>query len=411
MKGKLKILASVVSAFALLITSAGCTEGGSSLVEWKYPKGDKVAYIENPPEDAGDRFDITYETWYTEYLFNMTKSGYNEEEHADIAESLRQSIIDYLVQERIILYLAEQMGITADTLTEEELSDIDKNVQSVLDEWCASYKAEAAEALGEGYTAEELYDKEYELFCDFLAHSGLTPDAFTAWEINDVIRDKYIEKISESIDQQTVIDFVQETIDTAKDMYEQDLAAFEQNYTAFYVPEGARQVQQIFVMIDKDAANEIKAYRKDGDNEKADQLLNEALEEVRPRIEEAYEKLQNGEEWAAVQKEYNEDANGDSVDYVVYPKSTIVDQKVTDAAMSIEEKGGFSEIITVDSGLFILYYKDDRVFSDEEMQALLDQARDYLSDQEAYKPISEFKDKYPYVYDYEKLELSEPSDK
>lgn len=408
MKVKIKLLISVVSAFALLMTSTGCTEGDTPSVEWKYPKDEKAAYIEAPPEGTGNRFDITYEEWYSEYLFNMSKGGHTEETNPDVAESYRRTIIDYLAQEKIILYLAEQMGIGPETLTEEEQNTIDKSVQKAWDEWCDSYKTEAVEALGNVYTQEELYDKEYELFSNFLAESGLTPEIFITWETNDFIREKFIEKVSESISDEEVADFVQETIDTAKDMYENDLATFEKSYTAFYVPEGTRTVQQIYVKIDDDAISEIRAYRSDGDDEKADQLLEEALEKVRDRIDEAYEKLQSGEDWAEVQKKYSDDANGINVDYTVYPTSTVVAQEVTDAAMGIEEKGGFSEIITNDSGFFILYYKEDRVFSDEEMQDLLDQARDYMKDTEAYQRIEDFKEEYPYVYNYEVLELSEP---
>ena len=412
MNRKIKTIASLFSAFALLVTSAGCTEGGgSSSLKWKYPKEEKAAYIENPPEGAGNRFDVTYGEWYCEYMFTISRDGYTEESNSDVAENFRQSIIDYLVQEHIVLYLAEQMGITAETLTEEERSTIDKNVQKAWDEWCKSYEAEAKEALGEKYTEEELYNKEYELFSAFLAKSDLTPEIFITWETNDLIMVKFKEKIAESISKEEIADFVQETIDTAKDKYENDLATFEDKYTAFYIPEGTRTVQQIFVKINDNAANEIKAYRKDGDDETADRLLNEALEVVRFRIDEAYEKLQNGEDWAKVQKEYSDDTNGIGADYIVYPTSTVVAQNVTDAAMGIEEVGGFSEIITSDSGFFILYYKEDRVFSDEEMQDLMDQARDYLKDTEAYKRISDFKEKYPYVYNYEVLELSEPVSK
>ena len=399
---------SLFLAAGLLVTATGCSGGNDVDIS---PNGvdmtAPVAYIEAPPEDAGDRFTISYSEWYNEYLFSISKDGFNELTDPAAAESYRKSVLDIQVQEHIVLYLAEQEGITAETLTQEELDMIEENVQLTWDGWCKSYEAEAKEALGEGYTAEELHDKEFELFSEFMAESGLKPEQFYVWETTSVIQDKFIEKTSESISNQTVKDFVQETIDSAKDMYEKDIAAFESAYTAFYVPEGTRIVQQLFVKIDEDAANEIKAYRNDGDDEKADRLLAEATEPLRGRIEEAYEKLSGGEEWSAVQEEYNDDANGNGVDYIVYPVSTYVSQDIIDAAMGIAEKGGFSDIIISDSGFFILYYKDDRVFSDEEMQSLLDQARDYLKDQESYRKVSDFKEQYPYVYDYELMEISE----
>ena len=396
-----KKIISLLLAVIMSVTAAGCSsENGSGAAG-------PVAYIENPPEGAGERLNISYDEWHSEYLFNMARGGYDEETDADIAESYKQNILDYQVQEHIVLYLAEQEGISSETMTQEELEEIEQNVQESWDGWCDSYEAEAKEALGDTYTQEELYEKEFELFTAFMKESGLTPEIFYVWETNSKIQEKFIEKTSESIDDQTVADFVQETVDAAKDAYENDLAAFEQSYTAFYVPEGTRIVQQLYVKLDEDAANEIRAYRNDGDDEKADQLLEAASEQVRGVAEEAYGKLQSGEAWLAVQEEYNQDSNGNDVDYIVYPASTYVSQDIVDAAMSIEEVGGFSDIIVSDSGFFILYYKAERVFSDEEMQSLLDQARDYLKDQESYKLVSEFKDKYPYVYDNELMGISE----
>ena len=395
-----KKIISLFLAAAMLLTAAGCSEGGGKEIN------DPVAYIENPPEGAGNRLNVSYSEWHNEYLFNMAKGGYDEETNADEAKSFKQSILDYLVQEHVILYLAEQEGITAEALTEEDIALIEENVQLALDSWCETYEADAKSVLGDSYTEEELYNKEFELFSAFMAESGLSPEIFYTWETNEVIRDKFIEKTSESISDDYVKEFVQETVDNAKNAYENDIAAFEQTYTAFYVPEGTRVVQQIYLKIDTDAANEIKAYRSDGDDAKADELLEAALEPIRPVIEEALEKLANGEDWLTVQKEYNQDGNGNGVDYVVYPTSSYILPEITQAAMAIPEKGGISEIIVSDSGLFILYYKDDRVFTDEEMQSLIDQARDFLKKEETYKRVNDFNEQYPYVFDYELMGLS-----
>ena len=396
-----KKIISLFLAAALSVTATGCSGGND--VEITSP----VAYIENPPENAGDRFNISYTEWHNEYLFSLSMDGHSELESSDLTESYKRRMLDILTQERIVLYLAEEMGITAETLNEEDMAEIERDVQAEWDFFCASYEGDAKEALGSDFTEEQLHEKEFELFTEFMKGVGMTPEVYYVWKTNELIQEKFIEKTSESIDDKTIADFVQETIDTAKNMYENDLATFESAYTAFYVPEGTRIVQQLFVKIDEDASNEIRAYRNDGDDEKADELLEAAAEPVRERIEEAYEKLSSGEEWSVVQEEYNNDDNGNDVDYIVYPTSTYVSQDIIDAAMEIGEKGGFSDIITSDSGFFILYYKDDRVFSDEEMQSLLDQARDYLKDQESYQRVADFKEQYPYVYDYELMEISE----
>lgn len=398
MKVKINAFILMFLAVTLSVTAAGC------YAENDTDTAKLIAYIENPPEGTDSRFYITYDEWHSEYLFNMSRGGYDEEEMgAEVVENLKKSILEYQAQERVILYLAEQEGITAESLTEEELAYVEEKAQTALEDWYKGYEEEAKEALGDNCTEEQLYEKELELFAAFMEELGLTPDIFYVWSTNEVIQEKYLEKTSESISDQTVADFVQVTIDDAKNVYENNIALFEQTYTAFYVPEGTRIVQQIYVKIDGETAAEIRTCRSNGDDEKADELLAAALEPVRPVIDEAYEKLQSGQDWLAVQKEYNQDDNGNNVDYVVYPVSSYISRNITDAAMEITEKGGISDIVTGDTGFFILYYKDDRVFSDEEMQSLLEQARDYLKRQESYKKMYDFMEQYPYIYDYEQI--------
>ncbi|MDE6725294.1 MAG: peptidylprolyl isomerase, partial [Ruminiclostridium sp.] len=161
-------------------------------------------------------------------------------------------------------------------------------------------------------------------------------------------------------------------------------------------------------LINSTTAAEVTAYRKDGDDKKADEILQEALAKVKFRIDEAYEKLEKGTAWKDVQKEYNDETSSNEVDFTVYPKSTTVLQKITDTAMGIEKKGGYSEIFETDKGYFILYYKDDLTLTDERMKELTKQADEFLRDQKAYEPIADFLEKYPYAYEYGLLDIDDP---
>ncbi len=368
-----------------------------------------VARIENPPNGRKDLFTIKYSDFFGEYNFFMARGGYTEENDAELALTQRDNVIKYLAQERIILYLAEQAGITEETFTEEEKKTIEDTVKENVDSWCNSYRADAISELGETYTEEELYNKEFELFSDFLAESGLTADIFRTWEVNGLIREKLIAAVSEDLSEETVTAFVQDTVEQAKDKYENDLATFEKSYTAFYVPKGSRRVQQILVKIDETSISEVAAYRKDGDDEKAEEVLNAALEKVKYRINEAYSKLQNGESWETVQAEYNDETDTNGTDYTVYPKSTTVKAEVINAAMGISEIGGYSDICKSDSGYFIIHYSGDAELSEERIEELHRQGREFLANEEAYNKITSFMETYPYIYDYELLGLEEGS--
>lgn len=397
--------ACVILIAAVMVLVSGCSEGENSIYG---ENADKiVATIEDPPDGAEDFFDIIYKDWYGEYAFFMSREGYTEEDNPDSAAQYRQSVLDTQTEEKITLWLASQVGISASTLTQEETDEIQESVEESWDSWCESYQSEAIELLGSDYTDQELYDKEFELFTAFMKeNTGLDPEIFLLWEQSAVIQEKYLEYISENvITDEDVDDLVNETVATAKDKYENDIETFESTYTAFYIPEGTRCVQQIYVSISSDELNEVKAYRDDGDDEKADAILAEALEKVRFRIDEAYEKLENGESWADVQEEYNDDTNGNDVNYTVYPKSSTARPGIIEAVMSIEEPGQYSDIISTDAGFFIVCYVKDLVFDDEQMESLRSQAREYLATEKNYSEVEEFKEKYPYVIDYETLNI------
>lgn len=403
MKKSISAAAALLSA-AIILT--GCSENGS------HSNNGPVAYIENPPEDCAENFfDITYDSWYSEYCFRISGGGYTEEHDAELCESYRSEIVEYLKQEKVVLYLAEKMGITSASLTDEELKEIDEEMAESLDGWYGTYQTDATIALGgSGFTEDELLQKEKELFEDFLKEVGLTIDDMISWKVNEVIRERFIEKVGESIEDKTVEEFVQSTIDTAKETYEKDIEAYEKTYTPFYIPDGSRVVQQLVVLIDDISASEVKAYRKEGDDEKADEILAKALEKVRFRIDEAYEKLEKGGAWKEIQEEYNDETSTNDQDFNLYPKSSSIEEKVISAAMRIEKKGGYSEIIQTDSGFSIIYYKDDLIFTDEQMNSLIEQGRAFLTDQEAYKRVTDFLEEYPYVMDYELLNLEKPEE-
>lgn len=398
MNKRMKIPA-MLTAISLTLTLTACSDSGSRA----------VAYLENPPEGAKNDFTITYDQWNSEYKFNLLNSGYTEEDNPDAAKSYRESVLDYQVRERMVLYLARGMGITAEGFTEEEIKQVNEGAERMMENAEKNREADAKEALGDAFTEEELSAKSKQLLEEMLKECGYTSDIFTTWKTNEMIQQKFIEKASESVTEEKINALVQENVDKAKEYYQFDNEIYEQHYTVFYIPEGSRIVQQIVVLIDETARKQITAYRNGGDDEMADKLLAEELKKIKPKIEEAYQKLQSGEKWETVQEQYNQDENTGGVDFTVYPKSSSVKQDIIDTAMSIGKKGGYSEIAQSDSGYYILLYKDDAKVTDEQMDSLKAQAEEYLRDEEAYKQIEAFQEEYTFVYDYELLKLDDPN--
>lgn len=370
-----------------------------------------VAYVEGQDET----FNITFSDWYQEYKFYLLRNGVDETDsyYAETYAQIRSDILDVIMMDRMILKEAELAGVGVNSLTAEELEQLEQTLEESYQTWCESFESEAVAVLGENYTEEELYQKEYELFTDFLAQAGTDTGLFMMWERNNIIQEKLYEVIRQNagVTDADVEEYIEETINNAKDAYENDLESYESKYTAFYAPEGTRVVEQIFFKFSDTTANEIVAYRNDGDDETADSLLAQAIEnELQADIDAAEQALANGEAWDDVQVIYNDDSNGNDSQYVVYPKSTTVDENVTASAMAIAEVGGISEIITTDYGCYLLCYIKDVSISDEEMATMREQCRDYLESLYLQAEVVGWLEKYPYTVNYELVNIEAPEE-
>ena len=101
-----------------------------------------------------------------------------------------------------------------------------------------------------------------------------------------------------------------------------------------------------------------------------------------------------------VQSEYNDESDTNGINYTLFPKSTTVKAEVIDAAMNIPNIGGYSEVCKSDAGYFIIYYAGDAQLSDEYLNSLNQQAREYLAEEKTYNEIISFMETYPYTFDY-----------
>ena len=426
MKKKLAALLAVLLTFSSL---TGCSNSGSSEETTSTDAAETttvgaaatplpddmntvVAYVEGQDDPI---FNITFSDWYQEYKSYLLRNGIDETDsaYAETCADLRLDIINVLLLDRIILKEADLAGVGINELTPEELEQIDLTVEETYKNWCKSFEEDAAALLGESYTEQELYDKEYELFTDFLAQAGATTEMFLMWERNTLIQNKLYEHIrtDAQVSDEDVQEYVNQTIADAKEAYETDPKVYEEKYTAFYVPENTRVVEQIFFAFKSETANEITAYRNDGDNETADSLLAQAVRtELQDDIDAAKKALADGESWDDVQIIYNDDSNGNDASYIVYPKSSAVEERVTAAAMAIGEIGGVSELITTDHGCYLLCYTEDASLTDEDMTEMHSQCRDYLESMYLQTVVVEWEKKYPYTINYEMLNIEEPAE-
>lgn len=423
-----KIIAAITAALMLVGTLTACnssepsqdpSQTTSGSVETVAPlavpddRQTPVAYVEGA--DDAEHFNITFDQFYSEYVFYLMRRGLDETvpANAETCMEIRQSTIDYLMLERITLKVAEEMGITEETLTDEELEGIEADVKESYDLWCSDFEEEAIAELQEGYTEEELYNKEYELFSEYLSQAGLVPEIFREWQVNSVLQAKLYEKIIAEIkvSDEEIDEYINSAIEEAKDAYENDLDKYEQGFTSVYLPEGTKTVKQIFIKLEDADISEIMAYRNDGDDETADKIKAEKLALIEEEAKAALDELKSGASWDDVQVKYNDDNTGNASTYVVYPKSNLISTEIVDGVMTLENKGDFTELISTDAGYYIFCYIDDAKVDMETIRKQVSEGM--LSEKQtevANSSVLEWQEKYDYTLDYELLDIPVPEE-
>lgn len=366
--------------------------------------------------ESPENFRIKYNDFAVEYGLQMYGSGIDEAaaENAEYCNQLRRDVIDYLVEERISLHKAAELGFTPAALTQTDCDAIIASAENAKSAGLDRFAAAAAEALGEGYTDEQLAAKKQELLDEFLAQYGFTSDIYYIWERNGYLCYKLDESLIQDItvEESEIQALVDESAEAAKKAYEEDISTYENSsvYTAVYVPEGSRSIRHILLNFEMTTVTEILTLRNNGDNDGAAALRDKTYEEnLKTRAEEIIALLDSGKEFTEVQSEYNEDTLG-STDFVVVPGATTWPDEFYETAMSLENIGDYSGIVVSDFGVHILCYMSDARVTEEGLEAVCESASEYLIYQKQSELITaktaEWAEEMPSTVDYAALDIT-----
>lgn len=427
---KKKISAVLAAAVVLLsITSCSKTNDGSEnepinnsagvLYEtWKDIDRDKViAHIEGADSE---KFDITFGEFYSEYLYYLISYNIDDDMSAaykDACETYREDIITYLTFERIFLQVAEEKGCGLSSLTDEEKTQIETNVQATIDNFTSNYTATATEELGEGASQSEILNRSTELLVADLQRAELTTDVFKKWETNSYIQEKLAAELGKDI---TVSDdeveaMFNEYVEIAKTALREDKISYESDNTLtwIYIPEGTRLADQILVAFDKETQEAIKAARSAGNDEEAERLRNEAYnDEMKKKVDGIIALIDGGTSFDDLQATYNEDTSDE-------PTAVIVDSELYvsefyDAVFSIEEIGGIAEPTVSDYGVHIIKYAGDAEVTEEDKADIFKSMKEFLFAQKENEiqqnAYEEWLEIYPYTIDYDLLQITVDAD-
>ena len=409
------------SATAAGTTAADTTSAAATTAPLTEENLSKVVASVNKDGVDADYFDITYGDFNREYQFYLGNYGKDESNDADkeVCEQYRRSIIEFLTTERITLYIADQKGLGADSLTEDELAEINSSVEETLDQWYSSYEEEAKAALGDDASDEQVREKEIELFNAFMESCGLDKDIFYTWQKNSTVQGKLMESelADVTVTDDDISEFIDDTVAEAKECWETDPATFESNstYMSVYVPEGTRNIREILLKFGDDDMMELSKLRSSGtdeDNETANELRETLADGKRSTADEIIKQLEEGKSFEELAEQYNEDTAG-NYEFAVVPNSTLWTQEFQDVLATLENVGDYSEPIVTDYGLLIIQYSSDAAITDEEWENLRSDAREYLVYQTKLSKtndlLTQWKTDYPYTIDYAALRLEDPN--
>ena len=449
MKKKISI-AAVLLAFTMAVT--GCsesiltskTESGTESTPsiWTAADDDLVAYptAEGLTEEQKAYYNVTFKDFYKEYGFICSNIGLTDTKDDASAKLYRQSIIEMLVHERVILKKAEEMGLS--NLTSEEMNTIDKNYQDNMKNWYDSFSAQAMNELGikantsdtsdtsGSISAEDqkkIDEKAKELFAEYIKPFGLTEETFLDWEKNSFIEKKVLDDLYKDIKvtDDEVDKYINDLIDEAKKAYNEDVSKYEKNsqYGTVWIPEGTRNVKHVFIGISSVDAAEITAARNESgaDQEEIDKLRDEKLSEIKEKAEAAYKKAtaesdDKEKNFDAVLKEYSHDYDSSLKDQTItiVKGTTTLSKPLYDAIYNLEKPGDISEIIATDNGYYFFYYVGEETVSDSDLEAQKKNVYNGMlterQNEKANTTIEEWLNEVKYEYDYEKLNFDKPEE-
>ena len=432
---KAKRIMALLTAAAVIITAAGCsnstssedsasdtsvTQTESSATGGESETGESSASVltANIPEDkviasceGKEDMNVTFGQFIKEYKYYLENYGYSDDTSADNALTLQQQrerIVNYLINEQIMRVKFEEL---LPEFTEEELEDIKADGDKMISDMKQSCKDGITSMSIEKYSDEELDKLADDAFKQLLEECGMTEEDLHSWAYTSAIQDKLLEYVNKdyTLDYSEAEEQAQNVIDGAKSSYESDPANYDGNsFSSLYIPEGSRYIEQIVLKLPDTDITEINELRDNGDDEGADALREEKLKSLDERLAEVKGRIDGGDDFEALMKEYSDDSDT-SAKYLITPGSQIYVEGLAEEAMGISEVGGMVTFGS-DYGYHIIKNLGDAEVDPEERDKMTQTIYNYLlSNYQAANfsaAVREWREEYNYTIDRDTLLLA-----
>lgn len=403
----------------------------------KEPKPDTV--VAHPTNDESmEEMNVTYEMFMKEYKYFLVNSGIEDDTLDTVASTCttqRSSIINYLINERIILRKAKEMGLY--DLTEEEQKEVDDDIAEKFAQQIKYYGNQAEQELiaqsasgsssgsgdsgdseqsSEAESAPSMTDEEKEeignkKLDEMLEKCGMTRDDLRWWAQSSKITEKLQAEIGKSVDYSKAEEEFKGVQKQAEELYKTNMTQYSMGgYDQIWLPDGSRLIKHILIGFDDETKGAISTLRKEGSDDEADKKRTEEAEKLKSKQEEIEKKLDDGDDIDELIKEYSADAAGSAASpdgYTVIPNGETYMEEFQKAAFVPEKIGDRTTCVT-DYGVHIMVYAGDAKIADEAIKQFTDYLHEQLKLREFSDRMSEWADEYAFEIDYETLRLEAP---
>ena len=411
---KIKKIACAAAAVLTALTIGGCSVkvGTNAAV-----KDDKVV-AESTAENT-DKIEITYLDFKKEYLYFLKGQGItddSEESVAALCKSQRETIINYLINERVILEKAKELGL--DKLTDEEMDAVEEE----YDRMVLCQIAYFAGLTNVDPEVSPLTDEQTETgnkgFDEYLASCGLTRDDLLVWQVSAAVTNKLREDTVKDVsaDYSEAEETFSSYVESIKALYESNQLEYESGvYSAYWVPDGSRRIKHILLGFEDTFTDELGQMRDSGDDEGADKLREEKAAEFSETTEKIINMLDNGADFDELIEEYSADKAGSEANpdgYLLVPDSQLYMEEFTEMGQSLENIGDYDTALT-DYGVHIVLYADDARVTEESIQGYKDYIYELLDSDvkntHFNDTLREWREAYKFEIDYDALKIDEPA--